>query len=85
MSDGRNDGRDLKYPIVHLFTGGAVMPMMYANIMASWDPLLFNSPWLFMQAWMSALNNQSGQKDQRPTTKNVRACNCANTGRGRMF
>jgi hypothetical protein len=34
---------------------------------------------------MSALNNQSGQKDQRPTTKNVRACNCANTGRGRMF
>jgi hypothetical protein len=40
--------------MVDLFTGGAVMPMMYAKIMASWYLLLFNSPWLFMQAWMSA-------------------------------
>ena len=42
---------DLKYPMVDLLTG-AMMPLMYVNILMTWYLLLLTAPWLFMEAWM---------------------------------
>ena len=48
---------DLKYPMVDLF-GSAMMPFMYLNVLMTWYLLLVTAPWLFMQAWMKALESQ---------------------------
>jgi hypothetical protein len=54
----------LKYPMVDLFTGGTVMPLMLVNVVTTWYLLSLAAPWLFTQAWMEErerADNQSGQ------------------------
>jgi hypothetical protein len=48
----------LKYPMVDLFTGGTVMPLVYLNTLAVSYLLLLNAPWLLMQAWMKGLESK---------------------------
>jgi hypothetical protein len=48
---------DLKYPMVDVFTD-AMMSLTYLNILTAWYLLLLTAPWLFMQAWMKALESQ---------------------------
>jgi len=48
---------DLKYPMVDVFTD-ATMSLTYLNILTAWYLLLLTAPWLFMQAWMKALESQ---------------------------
>jgi hypothetical protein len=57
---------DLKYPMVDLFSNTLIPALMYLNVLTAWYLLLLTPPWLFMQAWMkalerSALHNQAGQ------------------------
>jgi hypothetical protein len=57
---------DLKYPMVDLFSNTLIPALMYLNVLTAWYLLLLTAPWLFMQAWMkalerSALHNQAGQ------------------------
>jgi hypothetical protein len=49
---------DLKYPMVDLFTGHTMMPLMYLNALTAWHLLLLTSPWLFMQAWLKELESE---------------------------
>jgi hypothetical protein len=60
MTDKRNETltTDLKYPMVDLFTGGTVMPLVYLNTLAASYLLLLNAPWLFTQAWMKELERE---------------------------
>jgi hypothetical protein len=46
--------KDLKYPVVDLFTD-AIMPLTYLNILTAGYLLLLTALWLFMQAWMKGL------------------------------
>ncbi len=39
---------DLKYPMVDLITGPAMMSLMYANILKGCYLMLLNAPWLFI-------------------------------------
>jgi len=49
---------DLKYPMVDLFTDTMVPALMYLNVLTAWYLLLLTAPWLFMQAWMKALESE---------------------------
>jgi hypothetical protein len=51
---------DLKYPMVDLITGPAMMSLMYANIVMTWYLMLLNVPWLFVQAMMKGLESERG-------------------------
>jgi hypothetical protein len=46
---------DLKYPMVDLITGPAMMSLMHANIIMGWYLMLLSAPWLLMQAWIKEL------------------------------
>jgi hypothetical protein len=48
----------LKYPMVDLFTGGTVMPLMFVNVVTTWYVLSLTAPWLFTQAWMQELETE---------------------------
>jgi hypothetical protein len=54
MTDKRNEtlATHLKYPMVDLFTGGTVMPLMFVNVVTTWYVLSLTAPWLFTQAWV---------------------------------
>ena len=58
MTGERNEtlttGRDLRYPMVDLFTGGTVMPLMFVNAVTTWYLLSLTAPWAFMEAWLKA-------------------------------
>jgi hypothetical protein len=56
---------DLKYPMVDLITGPAMMSLMYANIVMAWYLMLLNAPWLFMQAMMQGLESERGSLPAR--------------------
>jgi hypothetical protein len=62
MTDKRNETpttmTGLKYPMVDLFTGGTVIPLVYLNTLAASYLLLLNAPWLLMQAWMKELERE---------------------------
>jgi hypothetical protein len=60
MPDKQNEipTTGLKYPMVDLFTGGTVMPLVYLNTLAVSYLLLLNAPWLLMQAWMKELERE---------------------------
>ena len=53
----------LQYPMVDLFTGGMVMPLMFMNAAATCYLLSLNAPLAFMQLWNKAFENLSS----RPT------------------
>ena len=81
MTGERNEtlttGRDLRYPMVDLFTGGTVMPLMFVNAVTTWYLLPLTAPWAFMEAWLKAresevLHNQSDCSSRRPANRNYR-------------
>jgi hypothetical protein len=45
----------LQYPMVDLFTGGMIMPLMFVNAAATCYLLSLTAPLAFMQAWTKAL------------------------------
>jgi hypothetical protein len=47
----------LRYPMVDLFTGGTIMPLMFMNAAMTWYLLSLNAPLTFLQAWTKALEN----------------------------
>jgi hypothetical protein len=57
--------KDLKYPMVDLITGPAMMSLIYANIMMGWYLMLLNAPWLFMQAMMKGLEGERASSPAR--------------------
>jgi hypothetical protein len=48
----------LLYPMVDMFTGGMVMPLMFVNAVATWCLLSFTAPSLLTQAWMKELERK---------------------------
>jgi hypothetical protein len=53
--DERSTTDGLQYPMVDLFTGGTVLPLMFINAAATWYLFSLNAPFAFMQAWRKAL------------------------------
>jgi len=45
----------LQYPMVDLFTGSMIMPLMFMNAAATWYLLSLHAPLAFMEAWKKAL------------------------------
>ena len=45
----------LQYPMVELFTGGMILPLMFVNAAATCYLLSFTAPLAFMEAWKKAL------------------------------
>jgi hypothetical protein len=45
----------LQFPMVDLFTGGMIMPLMFANAAATCFLLSVTAPLAFMEAWKKAL------------------------------
>jgi hypothetical protein len=54
LRQGGSTVTDLKYPMGDLLTD-TMMPLAYLNTLTAWYLLLLTAPWLFMQAWMKAL------------------------------
>jgi hypothetical protein len=56
---GKGDGSfttgGLHYPMVDLFTGGTVLPLMFINAAATYYLLSLTAPLAFMEAWSKAL------------------------------
>jgi hypothetical protein len=51
----------LQYPMVDLFSGGMVMPLMFINAAATCYLLSLNAPLAFMKAWATALENPTSR------------------------
>jgi hypothetical protein len=49
---------DLKYPMVDLISGPAMMSLMCANIAMTSYLMLLNAPWLLMHAWIKELESE---------------------------
>ena len=45
----------LQYPLVELFTGGTILPLMFLNAAATCYLLSLTAPLLLMEAWKKAL------------------------------
>ena len=45
----------LQYPMVDLFTGGMIMPLMFVNAVATCYLISLTAPLAFMEAWKKAL------------------------------
>ena len=45
----------LQFPMVDLFTGGMIMPLMFANAAATCYLVSLTAPLAFMEAWKKAL------------------------------
>jgi hypothetical protein len=45
----------LQYPMVDLFTGSMIMPLLFMNSAATWYLLSLNAPLAVMEAWKKAL------------------------------
>jgi hypothetical protein len=60
MTSERNEtlATHLRYPMVDLFTGGTVMPLMFVNVVTTWYVLSLTAPWLFTQAWMKEVERE---------------------------
>ena len=48
----------LQYPMVDLFTGGMMLPLMFVNAAATYYLLSLTAPLALMEAWTKALENQ---------------------------
>jgi hypothetical protein len=48
----------LQYPMVDLFTGGTMLPLMFINAAGAWYLLSLNAPLAFLEAWSNALERQ---------------------------
>jgi hypothetical protein len=61
----------LQYPMVDLFTGGTMLPLMFINSAAAWYLLSLNAPLAFLEAWSDALERgpiKPGEGQGRPRT-----------------
>jgi hypothetical protein len=47
----------LQYPMLDLFTGGMILPLMFVNAAATYYLLSLTAPLAFMEAWTKALEN----------------------------
>ena len=59
----------LQYPMVDLFTGGTMLPLMFINAAAAWYLLSLNAPLAFLEAWSDALERgpiKPGEGQGRP-------------------
>jgi hypothetical protein len=45
----------LQYPMVELFTGGMIMPLMFMNAAMTWYLSSLNAPLAFLEAWTKTL------------------------------
>ena len=54
----------LQYPMVDLFTGGTMLPLMFVNAAATCYLLSLHAPLAFIQAWTKALENLSSRTDE---------------------
>jgi hypothetical protein len=50
----------LQFPMVDLFTGGMIMPLMFVNVAASCYLLSLTAPLAIMEAWKKALETTDG-------------------------
>jgi hypothetical protein len=51
----------LQYPMVNLFTGGTILPLMFVNVAATCYLLSLTAPLAFMEAWTKALENPTSR------------------------
>jgi len=51
----------LQYPMVDLFSGGMVMPLMFIKAAMTWYLLSLNAPFAFLDAWEKALENPTSR------------------------
>lgn len=52
---GSSTTEGLRYPMVDLWTGGTVLPLMFINAAATYYLLSVTAPLAFVQAWSKAL------------------------------
>jgi hypothetical protein len=52
----------LQYPMVDLFTGSMIMPLMFMNAAATCYLLSLTAPLALMEAWTKALENPQSEK-----------------------
>lgn len=45
----------LQYPMLDLFTGGTILPLMFINAAATYYLLSLTAPLVFIEAWRKAL------------------------------
>jgi hypothetical protein len=50
----------LQYPMVDLFTGGMILPLIFVNAAATCYLLSLTAPLAFMEAWKKALETAHG-------------------------
>ena len=53
--NGPSTTNGLQYPMVDLFTGSMIMPLMFINAAMTWYLLSLNPPLAFAEAWKKAL------------------------------
>jgi hypothetical protein len=53
--DGSSTADGLRYPMVDLWTGGTVLPLMFINAAATYYLLSVTAPLAFVEAWSKAL------------------------------
>ncbi len=64
----------LQYPMVDLFTGGTMLPLMFINAAAAWYLLSLDAPLAFLEAWSNALERgpiKPGAGQGRPGLKSI--------------
>jgi hypothetical protein len=50
----------LQYPMVDLYTGGMILPLIFVNAAATCYLLSLTAPLAFMEAWKKALERPDG-------------------------
>jgi hypothetical protein len=50
----------LRYPMVDMFTGGMILPLMFVNAAATCYLLSLTAPLAFMDSWKKALETAHG-------------------------
>ena len=56
--NGPSTTAGLQYPMVDLFTGGMMLPLMFVNAAATCYLLSLTAPLSLMEAWTKTLENQ---------------------------
>jgi hypothetical protein len=53
----------LQYPMVDLFTGGMIMPLVFINAVTTCYLLSLKAPLAFMEAWTKALETSRSREN----------------------
>jgi hypothetical protein len=62
----------LQYPMVELFTGGMILPLMFVNAAATCYLLSLTTPLAFMAAWTKALETPTSPGSIPPAAPRLR-------------